>query len=53
VKTAAFYTVFEMFTAMPTSSVPSKFCSFDVSAFHARVILQLDLKPALRKVKFI
>jgi hypothetical protein len=53
VKTAAFYTVFEMFTAMPTCSVPSTFCSFDISAFHARVILQWDLKPALRKVKFV
>jgi hypothetical protein len=52
VKTVAFHTVFKMFTAMPTCSVPSTFSSFDVSAFHARVILQWDLKPALRKVKF-
>jgi len=52
VKTVAFHTAFEMFTAMPICSVPSIFCSFDVSAFHARVILQWDLKPALRKVKF-
>jgi hypothetical protein len=52
VKTAAFHAVFEMFTAMPTCSVPSTFCSFGVSAFHARVILLWDLKPALRKVKF-
>lgn len=52
VKTAAFHTVYEMFTATPTCSVPSIFCSFDVSAFHTRVILQWDLKPALCKVIF-